>query len=73
MWIPIVSSIVALAILPSVVVKATEWYAQRCVKHAEKAIQQRLTEYEAIAAQYTKGGTPEELRSLIDKLEELAD
>eukprot|EP01046_Picozoa_sp_COSAG06_P053150 COSAG06_NODE_9118_length_1981_cov_257.944740_3_plen_26_part_01 len=26
MWIPIVSSIVALAILPSVVVKATEWY-----------------------------------------------
>jgi hypothetical protein len=29
--------------------------------------------YETIAQQYTKNGTPEELRSLMGKMEELAD
>ena len=73
MWIAIVTSAAVALTVPVTAVMFAEWYAQRCVKHAEKVIQQRLIEYEAIAAQYTKRGTPEELRSLIDKMEELAD
>jgi hypothetical protein len=73
MWILIVSSIVALAILPSVVAKATKWYADRCVKQSMKIVQGKLREYETLAAQYTKNGTPEELRSLIGQMEELTD
>eukprot|EP01043_Picozoa_sp_COSAG02_P042766 COSAG02_NODE_3661_length_6407_cov_7.761297_6_plen_89_part_00 len=73
MWIAIVSSAAIALTVPVAAVMFADWYAQRCVKHAGKTIQQRLTEYEAIAAQYTKDGTPEELRSLMGKMEELAD
>ena len=36
-------------------------------------VEGKLREYETIAQQYTKNGTPEELRSLMGKMEELAD
>ena len=36
-------------------------------------VEAKLREYETIAQQYTKSGTPDELRSLMGKMEELAD
>jgi|EP01044_Picomonas_judraskeda_P004948 uncharacterized membrane protein YgaE (UPF0421/DUF939 family) len=71
MWI--VLAFVASMTMPYVVLKVTQRYADRCVENSKQIIESRLREYETIAAQYTKNGTPEELRSLMNKMEELAD
>ena len=70
MWIQVL--IAALA-MPIVAVKFTDWYSKRCVKQSKEIVEAKLREYETIAQQYTKNGTPEELLSLMGKMEELAD
>ena len=55
------------------VVKFTDWYSKRCVAQSTAIVQAKLREYETIANTYTKGGTPEELRTMIEGLEEMMD
>ena len=54
-------------------VKFTDWYSKRCVAQSMKVVEQKLREFETIASTYTKGGTPEELRTMIGGLEEMMD
>ena len=54
-------------------VKFTDWYSKRCVMQSMAIVQAKLREYETIANTYTKGGTPEELRTMIEGLEEMMD
>ena len=70
MWIQVLIAVLA---MPIVAVKFTDWYSKRCVTQAKEIVEGKLREYETIAQQYTKNGTPEELRSLMGKMEELAD
>ena len=70
MWIQV---LIAVLTMPIVAVKFTDWYSKRCVTQAKEIVEAKLREYETIAQQYTKNGTPEELRSLMGKMEELAD
>ena len=70
MWIQV---LIAVLTMPIVAVAFTDWYSKRCVTQAKEIVEGKLREYETIAQQYTKNGTPEELRSLMGKMEELAD
>ena len=70
MWIQVLIAVLA---MPIVAVAFTDWYSKRCVTQAKEIVEGKLREYETIAQQYTKNGTPEELRSLMGKMEELAD
>ena len=70
MWILVLIGVLA---MPIVAVKFTNWYANRCVQQSREIVEGKLREYETIAQQYTKNGTPEELRSLMGKMEDLAD
>ena len=54
-------------------VKFTDWYSKRCVMQSMAIVQAKLREYETIANTYTKGGTPEELRTMIEGLEGMMD
>ena len=56
-----------------IAVKFTDWYSKRCVTQAKEIVELKLREFETVSQQYTKNGTPEELRSLMGKMEELAD
>ena len=71
MWIAIVS-VASLSIVLALP-RLTEWYAHRRVRRSKEIVAQRLREYETIAEQYTKTGTPDELRTLMGKMEEMMD
>ena len=70
MWIQV---LIAVLTMPIVAVKFTDWYSKRCVKQSMEIVQGKLREYETIAQQYTKNGTPEELQALMGQLEEMMD
>lgn len=60
--------------MPYVIVKVTQPYEDPCVQNnAKRTIESRLREYETVAAQYTKDGTPAELQVLMGQTKELAD
>ena len=54
-------------------VKFTDWYSKRCVAQSTAIVQAKLRFFEAIANTYTENGTPEELRTMIEGLEEMVD
>ena len=70
MWIQVLIAVLA---MPIVAVAFTDWYSKRCVTQAKEIVEGKLREYETIAQQYTKNGTPEELQALMGQLEEMMD
>ena len=70
----VLTSLIVLFVTGSIlVVKFTDWYSKRCVAQSTAIVQAKLREYETIANTYTKGGTPEELRTMIEGLEGMMD
>ena len=70
MWIQVLIAVLA---MPIVVVRLTDWYSKRCVSQSKEIVERKLREYETIAQQYTKSGTPDELRALMGQMEEMLD
>ena len=69
----ILTTSVVLTVLPLAVLKATRWYSERCVSQSKNIVNRKLREFEAIAQQYTKNGTPDEMLALMGELEDLMD
>ena len=65
--------LIAVLAMPIVVVRLTDWYSKRRVNQSKEIVEQKLREYETIAHQYTKNGTPDELQALMGQLEEMMD
>ena len=70
MWIQVLIAVLA---MPIVAVKFTDWYSKRCFKQSKEIVELKLREYETIAQQYTKNGTPDELQAFMGQLEEMMD
>ena len=70
MWIQVLIAVLA---MPIVAVAFTDWYSKRCFKQSKEIVEGKLREYETIAQQYTKNGTPEELQAFMGQLEEMMD
>ena len=70
MWIQV---LIAVLTMPIVAVAFTDWYSKRCINQSKEIVEQKLREYETIAQQYTKNGTPEELQAFMGQLEEMMD
>ena len=66
------TAFLAVLIMPVAAVRQTDWYSTRCVDRTKGIIDAKLREFETIARQYTKTGTPQELRDLIGSMEETA-
>ena len=67
------TAFLAVLIMPVAAVRLTDWYSTRCVDRTKGIIDAKLREFETIARQYTKTGTPQELRDLIGSMEEMMD
>ena len=68
MWI-VIAAILTISITPYL----TKWYAKRRTTQSMRIVQEKLREFETIADMYTKDGTPQELRKLMEQLEEVMD
>jgi hypothetical protein len=70
----VLTSLIVLFVAGSILaVKFTDWYSKRCVAQSTAIVQAKLRFFEAIANTYTENGTPEELRTMIEGLEEMVD